>query len=39
MIIPGTIYPHHVVDNIGALKGRLATQAERNRMVAFIEGL
>ncbi len=39
VIIPGTIYPHHVVDNIGALKGRLPTQAERNRMVAFIEGL
>lgn len=37
--IPGTIYPHHVVDNIGALRGRLPTAAERKRMEDFIEAL
>lgn len=37
--IPGTIYTHHVVDNIGALRGRLPTEAERAKMVAFIEDL
>jgi|TARA_R110002096_G_scaffold309403_4_gene504127 aryl-alcohol dehydrogenase-like predicted oxidoreductase len=39
VIIPGTINDYHVVDNIGALRGRLPTQAERKRMVAFIEDL
>ncbi len=34
--IPGTIFPHHVVDNIGALRGRLPTQAERDRMKQFV---
>lgn len=37
--IPGTVFPHHVVDNIGALRGRLPTEAERTRMVQFIEDL
>lgn len=37
--IPGTIYTHHIVDNIGALRGRLPTEAERTRMVQFIEAL
>lgn len=39
VIIPGTINDYHVVDNIGALKGRLPTEAERKRMVSFIEDL
>ncbi|MBT6328987.1 MAG: aldo/keto reductase [Kordiimonadaceae bacterium] len=37
--IPGTIHTHHVVDNIGALRGRLPTMIERARMVQFIEDL
>lgn len=37
--IPGTTFPHHVVDNLGALKGRLPDAAERLKMVAFIENL
>lgn len=37
--IPGTINDYHVVDNIGALRGRIPTQAERERMVQFIADL
>ncbi len=37
--IPGTVHPHHVVDNIGALRGRLPDQGERDRMIKFIENL
>lgn len=39
VIIPGTVFPHHIVDNIGALRGRLPTDAERRRMVEFMEDL
>ncbi len=39
VIIPGTINDYHVVDNVGALRGRLPTQTERQRMVQFIEDL
>jgi aryl-alcohol dehydrogenase-like predicted oxidoreductase len=39
VIIPGTINDYHVVDNIGALRGRLPTQAERTKMVQFIANL
>lgn len=39
VIIPGTINDYHVVDNIGALRGRLPTQAERDRMAQFIADL
>ncbi|MDG1437656.1 MAG: aldo/keto reductase [Emcibacteraceae bacterium] len=39
VIIPGTINDYHVVDNVGALRGRLPTQAERQKMVTFIEDL
>ncbi len=39
VIIPGTINDYHVVDNIGALRGRLPTQAERERMFQFIADL
>lgn len=37
--IPGTVHPHHVVDNIGALRGRLPDQSERDKMIKFIENL
>ncbi|MBT5073425.1 MAG: aldo/keto reductase, partial [Kordiimonadaceae bacterium] len=39
VIIPGTINDYHVVDNIGALRGRLPTGAERERMSSFIADL
>ena len=39
VIIPGTINDYHVVDNVGALRGRLPSQAERKRMVDFITNL
>ncbi|MDG1857648.1 MAG: aldo/keto reductase [Emcibacteraceae bacterium] len=39
VIIPGTINDYHVVDNVGALRGRLPTQVERKKMVSFIEDL
>ncbi|MBT5187765.1 MAG: aldo/keto reductase, partial [Kordiimonadaceae bacterium] len=39
VIIPGTIHDYHVVDNIGALRGRLPTAAERTKMVQFIADL
>jgi len=38
-VIPGTSNPGHMADNLGAMRGRLATADERRRMVAFIEGL
>lgn len=37
--IPGTINDYHVVDNIGALRGRIPTKAERDKMVQFIADL
>ena len=37
--IPGTVNDYHVVDNVGALRGRLPTEAERQRMVQFIADL
>ncbi|MCC3860379.1 aldo/keto reductase [Pseudemcibacter aquimaris] len=39
VIIPGTVNDYHVVDNVGALRGRLPTETERKRMVDFIEAL
>ena len=39
VVIPGTINDYHVVDNIGALRGRLPTEAEPKRMVTFINDL
>ena len=39
VIIPGTVNDYHVVDNVGALRGRIPTQAERKRMVDFIADL
>ena len=38
-VIPGTSDPAHMADNLGAMHGALPDQDERNRMVAFIEGL
>ena len=39
VIIPGTIHDYHVVDNIGALRGRLPTTAEREKMAQVIADL
>ena len=37
--IPGTIHVRHVIDNLGALRGRLPTPAEREQMAEFIQSL
>ncbi|MDG1708904.1 MAG: aldo/keto reductase [Emcibacteraceae bacterium] len=37
--IPGTVNDYHVIDNLGALKGRLPLEAERNKMISYIEEL
>ena len=37
--IPGTTFPHHVPDNMGAARGRLPDEATRKKMVAHIESL
>jgi aryl-alcohol dehydrogenase-like predicted oxidoreductase len=37
--IPGTTFAEHVVDNMGAARGRLPDEAMRKRMVAYIESL
>jgi aryl-alcohol dehydrogenase-like predicted oxidoreductase len=39
VVIPGTINDYHVIDNLGALKGRLPDNTEREKMAAFIQGL
>ena len=36
---PATSKPHHMVDNLGAARGRLPDAEMRERMAAFIEGL
>jgi aryl-alcohol dehydrogenase-like predicted oxidoreductase len=38
-VIPGTSNPAHMVDNLGAMRGRLPDAQERKRMVAFIDSL
>ncbi len=38
-VIPGTNKAHHMVDNLGAGRGRLPTIAHRQKMVDFFEGL
>ena len=38
-VIPGTGDPKHMVDNLGAVRGRLPDAAERARMVSFVEAL
>lgn len=37
--IPGTINDYHVIDNLGALEGRLPIKPERDRMISYIENL
>jgi len=37
--IPGTSNPAHMVDNLGAMRGRLPDAAQRKRMVELIESL
>jgi len=38
-VIPGTGDPAHLIDNMGAMHGRLPDAKERAQMVAFIEAL
>lgn len=37
--IPGTVNDYHVVDNLGAARGRLPDDTERERMIQFIKNL
>jgi aryl-alcohol dehydrogenase-like predicted oxidoreductase len=38
-VIPGTSNPEHMIDNLGALRGALPTPEQRQKMIAFVEGL
>lgn len=38
-VIPGTSDPAHMADNLGAMRGRLPTAEQRQRMVAFVQNL
>jgi aryl-alcohol dehydrogenase-like predicted oxidoreductase len=38
-VIPGTGDSKHVIDNLGAMRGRLPDAMERARMVSFVEAL
>ena len=38
-VIPGTGDPAHMLDNLGAMRGRLPDAKERAQMVAFVESL
>jgi aryl-alcohol dehydrogenase-like predicted oxidoreductase len=38
-VIPGTGDPKHMLDNLGAMRGRLPDAAERAKMVSFVEAL
>ena len=38
-VIPGTGDPKHMIDNLGAMRGRLPDAAERAKMVSLIESL
>src|SRR5262245_39191250 len=38
-VIPGTLNPAHMADNLGAMRGRLPDPDQRNRMVAFVDSL
>ena len=38
-VIPGTGDPAHMLDNLGAMRGRLPDAKERMQMVAFVEAL
>ena len=37
--IPGTGDPKHLIDNLGAMRGRLPDPTERAKMISFIETL
>lgn len=37
--IPGTVNDYHVIDNMGAARGRLPIEPERARMIRYIEEL
>ena len=38
-VIPGTLNPAHMADNLGAMRGRLPDPDPRNRMGAFVDSL
>jgi aryl-alcohol dehydrogenase-like predicted oxidoreductase len=38
-VIPGTANPAHMLDNLGAMRGRLPDPDQRKRMVAFVDAL
>ncbi len=38
-VIPGTSDPAHMADNLGAARGRLPDPGQRQKMIAFVEGL
>jgi aryl-alcohol dehydrogenase-like predicted oxidoreductase len=38
-VIPGTLNPAHMADNLGALRGPLPDPDQRRRMTAFVDGL
>jgi aryl-alcohol dehydrogenase-like predicted oxidoreductase len=38
-VIPGTSNPKHMVDNLGAGRGRMPDAKERERMVKYVESL
>lgn len=37
--IPGTVNDYHVIDNLGALEGRLPIASEKERMIKYIQDL
>jgi aryl-alcohol dehydrogenase-like predicted oxidoreductase len=39
VVIPGTGDPKHMIDNLGAMRGRLPDAKERAQMISFIETL
>jgi diketogulonate reductase-like aldo/keto reductase len=39
VVTPATAKPEHMLDNLQAAKGRLPNEAERRRMIAFVEQL
>jgi aryl-alcohol dehydrogenase-like predicted oxidoreductase len=39
VVIPGTGDPKHMIDNLGAMRGRLPDAKERAQMISFIEAL
>jgi aryl-alcohol dehydrogenase-like predicted oxidoreductase len=38
-VTPATSRPHHMVDNLGGAMGRIPDEAQRRRMVAYVEAL